>query len=626
MSSKLGATWLGDGRCRFLVWAPHAQTVEVLVLAPHRQTAIMERLEPGYYEAVIAGVGPGSLYVYRLDGSRERSDPASRFQPQGVHGPSQVVDTQAFAWGDDGWSGLPLEKYLIYELHVGTFTPEGAFDGVISRLDDLKELGITAVELMPIAQFPGRRNWGYDGVYPFAVQASYGGPEGLKRLINACHQREIAVVLDVVYNHLGPEGNYFGDFGPYFSDRYRTPWGLGFNFDGPESDEVVRFFVENAIEWLTEFHVDALRLDAIHSMVDLCARPFLAELSHAVRSLAQRLDRRVYLIAESNLNDVRVIRPPQLGGFGLDAQWNDDFHRALHALLTGERNGYYCDFGGVEQLAKALTEGFVYSGQYSRYRRRRHGNSSRLIPAHRLVVFAQNHDQVGNRMLGERLSGLVSFEGLKLAAGITILSPFIPLLFMGEEYGETAPFLYFVDHSDPALIEQVRQGRRKDFARFDWQGDPPNPAEELTFRRSRLNQALAGQGLHRVLRDFYQELIALRKRLPCLARPSKEDMAVRAFEKEKALAVRRWVDAGTSEALMLFNFGDAQASVRAPVPAGEWQKHLDSAAECWQGSGSSIPETLVSEGEVTINLSPKAFALFTRASVAPRRSPVSALL
>src|SRR5205807_218069 len=307
------------------------------------------------------------------------------------------------------------------------------------------------------------------------------------------------------YNHLGPEGNYLGDFGPYFSDRYRTPWGLGFNFDGPESDEVVRFFVENAIEWLTEFHVDALRLDAIHSMVDLCARPFLAELSHAVRSLAQRLDRRVYLIAESNLNDVRVIRPPQLGGFGLDAQWNDDFHRALHALLTGERNGYYCDFGGVEQLAKALTEGFVllttkmfasctnflgavwlrlcravYSGQYSRYRRRRHGNSSRLIPAHRFVVFAQNHDQVGNRMLGERLSGLVSFEGLKLAAGITILSPFIPLLFMGEEYGETAPFPYFVDHSDPALIKQVRQGRRKDFARFDWQGDPPDPSEEST--------------------------------------------------------------------------------------------------------------------------------------------------
>ncbi|PYV01833.1 MAG: malto-oligosyltrehalose trehalohydrolase, partial [Acidobacteria bacterium] len=474
MSLTLGATWLGDGRCRFLVWAPHAQTVEVLVLAPQPQTAIMERIERGYYEAIIAGVGPGSLYVYRLDGSHERPDPASRFQPQGVHGPSQVVDTQAFEWGEDGWSGLPLESYLIYELHVGTFTPEGTFDGAIPHLDDLKDLGVTAVELMPVAQFPGARNWGYDGVYPFAVQASYGGPDGLRRLINACHQREVAVVLDVVYNHLGPEGNYFGDFGPYFSDRYRTPWGLGFNFDGPESDEVVRFFVENAIEWLTEFHVDALRLDAIHSIVDLCARPFLAELSQAVRTLAQRLDRRVYLIAESNLNDVRVIRPPQLGGFGFDAQWNDDFHRALHTLLTGERNGYYCDFGGVEPLAKALTEGFVYSGQYSRYRRRRHGNSSRLIPAHRLVVFAQNHDQVGNRMLGERLSALVSlvsFEGLKLAAGTTILSPFIPLLFMGEEYGETAPFQYFVDHSDPALIELVREGRRKDFARFDWQGD-----------------------------------------------------------------------------------------------------------------------------------------------------------
>jgi len=363
--------------------------------------------------------------------------------------------------------------------------------------------------------------------------------------------------------------------------------------------------------------VDALRLDAIHSIVDLCARPFLAELSQAVKTLAQRLDRPIYLIAESNLNDVRVIRPPQLGGFGLDAQWNDDFHRALHALLTGERDGYYCDFGRVEQLAKALTEGFVFSGQYSGYRRRRHGNSSRLIPAHRLVVYAQNHDQVGNRMVGERMSSLVSFEGLKLAAGITILSPFIPLLFMGEEYGETAPFQYFVDHSDAALIEQVRRGRRKDFARFNWQGDPPDPVEESTFLRSRLDRALAGRGSHRVLRDFYKELIALRKRLPCLARPSKEDMAVRAFEKEKALTVRRSVRAGTSEALMLFNFGDAPASVRAPVPAGEWQKHLDSAEERWEGSGSSIPETLVSEGDVTISLSPKAFALFTRAPGRP---------
>ena len=617
MSSTLGATWLGEGRCRFLVWAPHAPKVEVRVVGPRPLTAMMEKLDRGYYEAVVEGVEPGSDYVYRLDAGEERPDPASRFQPQGVHGPSQVVDTQAFAWGDGGWSGLPLENYLIYELHVGTFTPEGTFDGVIPHLDELKELGITVVELMPVAQFPGARNWGYDGVYPFAVQASYGGPDGLKRLINACHQRGIAVALDVVYNHPGPEGNYFGDFGPYFSDRYRTPWGRGFNFDGPESDEVVRFFVENAIEWLTEFHVDALRLDAIHSIVDLCARPFLAELSQAVKTLAQRLDRLIYLIAESNLNDVRVIRPPQLGGFGLDAQWNDDFHRALHALLTGERSGSYCDFGRVEHLAKAFTEGFVLSGQYSGYRRRRHGNSSRLIPAHRFVVFAQSHDQVGNRMLGERLSGLVSFEGLKLAAGITILSPFIPLLFMGEEYGEAAPFQYFVDHSDPALIEQVRRGRRKDFARFDWHGDPPDPAEESTFLRSRLNHALAGQGSHRVLRDFYKELIALRKRLPCLARPSKEDVAVRAFEKEKALAVRRWVGAGASEALMLFNLGDAPASVRAPVPAGEWKKHLDSAEERWQGSGSSIPETLVSEGEVTISLSPKAFALFTRAPGAP---------
>src|SRR5436309_1156387 len=295
---RLGTTYLGSGRCHFLDWAPGAERVELQIVSSGDRCVPLEPVGRGYHRAVVDNVEPGILYRFRLNGQKERPDPASRYQPEGVHGPSQVVDLSTFPWNDGHWSGLKLEDYVVYELHVGTFTAEGTLDAIVPRLDELRLLGITALELMPVAQFPGNRNWGYDGVYPFAVQSSYGGPEGLRRLINACHQREIAVVLDVVYNHLGPEGNYFGDFGPYFSDRYRTPWGLGFNFDGPESDEVVRFFVENAIEWLTEFHVDALRLDAIHSMMDLCARPFLAELSHAVRSLAQRLDRRVYLIAE----------------------------------------------------------------------------------------------------------------------------------------------------------------------------------------------------------------------------------------------------------------------------------------------------------------------------------------
>jgi len=421
-------------------------------------------------------------------------------------------------------------------------------------------------------------------------------------------------VLDAVYNHLGPEGNYLGEFAPYFTDRYASPWGQAINFDGPESDEVVRFFVDNALEWLTDFHVDALRLDAINSIFDLSARPFLAELSHAVRSLGERLDRRVYLIAESDMNDVRVIRPPQLGGYGLDAQWNDDFHRALHALLTGERQGYYCDFGSVERLAKAFREGFVLSGQYSAYRKCRHGNSSRLIPAYRFVVYAQNHDQVGNRMLGERLSRLVSFEELKLAAGVTLLSPFIPLVFMGEEYGETAPFQYFVDHSDPALAEAVRRGRREEFADFGWRGDATDPGDEATFRRSRLDHTLASQGTHRVLRELYQDLIALRRELPCLARLSKESMEVAELRSESALLIRRWndSDSGLGEALMMFNFGKSAVSLAAPVPAGQWQKRFDSAHARWQGSGSAVPESLHSEGVAIIPVEPKAFVVFTR--------------
>ena len=316
---------------------------------------------------------------------------------------------------------------MLYELHVGTFTAQGTFDAIVPHLDELKDLGITSIELMPVAQFPGDRNWGYDGVYPFAVQNSYGGPEGLKRLVNACHQRGLAVTLDLVYNHLGPEGNYLQDFGPYFTDRYRTPWGSAINFDGPESDEVRRFFIENALYWVTEFRVDALRLDAVHGIFDFSALHFLQELAAAVHEQAEQLNRRIYVIAESDLNDVRIVRSPELGGYGLDAQWNDDFHHALHTLLTGERTGYYEDFGRIQDLAKAFAEGFVYSGAYSPARRRRHGNSSKDLAAPRFVVFAQNHDQVGNR---HRLSALVSFEWLKLAAAVVLLSPFIPLLFI----------------------------------------------------------------------------------------------------------------------------------------------------------------------------------------------------
>ncbi len=612
MSPALGATYLGRGRCEFLLWAPRQEQVEVRMMGAGEQLVPMQPQPRGYHRVLAEGVAPGSLYLYRLGGGQDRPDPASRFQPQGVHGPSQVVD-QAFSWQDLEWRGFPLEHYILYEIHVGTFTPEGTFDALLPCLSELKQIGVTAVELMPVAQFPGERNWGYDGVFPFAVQNCYGGPDGLKRLVNACHEQGLAVVLDVVYNHVGPEGNYLADFGPYFTERHRTAWGGAINFDGPHSDEVRRFFIENAFYWMTEFHVDALRLDAIHAIVDPSAQPFLEELAAAVQEQAERLARPVYVIAESDRNDPRCLRPRQVGGWGLDAQWNDDFHHALHALLTGERNGYYADFGQIEHLARAFTEGYVYSGQYSAYRQRRHGNSSRDIPAYRFVVCAQNHDQVGNRMLGERLSQLTSFEELKLAAAVVLLSPFIPLLFMGEEYAETAPFLYFVSHLDPALIEAVRQGRRREFAAFQLRGELgrgelPDPQDERTFLCSKLRWELRQEGPHRILRDFYQELIRLRNHTPALTCSSKEALEVAGYEKEKILFVRRWKD--SNQVFTVFHFGDAAAEFSLPIPAGHWQKLLDSSDPLWAGAGSSMPERFTTSSETRLTVGPKSAVLF----------------
>lgn len=607
-NASLGARYLGEGRCQFRVWAPEAQKVEVRIVDPPERIAPLEKRNGGYHETIVEGVEPGSLYIYRLDGGKQCPDPASRSQPQGVHGPSQVVASH-FAWEDQHWSGLSLEDYIVYELHVGSFTPEGTFEAIIPHLDSLKDIGITAVELMPVAQFPGSRNWGYDGVFPFAVQHSYGGPEGLRRLVDACHQHGLAVVLDVVYNHLGPEGNYLANFGPYFTERYRTPWGAAINFDGPHSDEVKRFFIENALYWITEFHIDALRLDALHAIMDLSAQPFLEQLATAVHGEAEGVGRRVYLIAESDLNDTKLIRSQELGGYELDGQWNDDFHHALHTLLTGESSGYYQDFGKVGDLAKAFTEGYVYSGQYSAYRRRQHGNSSKTLAARQFVVCSQNHDQVGNRMFGERLSQVVSFDALKLAAGVVLLSPFVPLLFMGEEYGEPAPFPYFVSHSDPALVEAVCRGRREEFAAFTWKGEPLDPQDEVTFLQAKLNHKLRHEGQHKLLYEFYKELIRLRNTLPALELLSKDHMKVAGYERDKVLVARRWN--GDDEALMAFHFGDDVASLAVMAPEGRWDKILDSAEQRWQGNGSAVPERLGSKGELSLTLAPKAFVLFS---------------
>jgi maltooligosyltrehalose trehalohydrolase len=606
---SLGAVYLGDGRCRFLVWVPLVQRVDVHIVSPGELTVPLKKDERGYHRGTVDGVMPGSLYFYRLDDQRERPDPASRCQPHGVHGPSQVVDTD-FPWRDGSWSGLPLEEYIIYELHVGTFTQEGTFEAIIPYLEELSGLGITALELTPVAQFPGNRNWGYDGVYPFAVQHSYGGPDGLKSLVDTCHRKGLAIVLDVVYNHFGPEGNYIADFGPYFTDRYKTPWGAAINFDGPYSDEVRRFFIENALYWLTDFHIDALRLDALHAIMDVSAYTFLEELSQAFHREAKALKRKAYLIGESTANDARLIKPQELGGYGLDAQWNDDFHHSLHTLLTGERNGYYQDFGQLEHLVKAFREGFVYSGQYSRYRQRRHGVSSRDIPAGRFVVFAQNHDQVGNRMHSERLSQLACFEVLKLAAGIVLLSPFIPLIFMGEEYGDTAPFLYFISHSEPELVEAIRRGRREEFAAFQWQGEPPDPQNEAAFLASKLNWQLRSDSQHRILVEFYRELIHLRREIPALACLSKDSLEIKGFAQRKLLFLHRWNK--DNEVVAVFNINEDRTSVRLPIPAGRWRKGLDSSEERWRGIGSTTPEQISSNGEADLVLNPWSLVLFVK--------------
>jgi maltooligosyltrehalose trehalohydrolase len=610
---KPNVTYKEDNQSQFMVWAPFAKKVDVHIVAPQDRLLPLKRDAWGYHHAIINGIKPGTLYFFRLDGDKEYPDPASRFQPEGVHGPSRIVDS-SFTWEDNAWQGLPLQRYIAYELHAGTFTPEGTFKAVIPLVDNLKNLGVTALELMPVAQFPGDRNWGYDGVYPFAVQNSYGGPEGLKRLVNACHRKEMAVILDVVYNHIGPEGNYLSKFGPYFTDRYRTPWGAALNFDGPFSDHVRRFFIENALYWLSEFHIDALRLDALHAICDFSAQTFLDELAVSVDKLRNQLNRRMYLIGESDANDRRLLLPRELGGYGLDAQWNEGFHHALHVLLTCEQSGYYQDFGRLQHLAKAFREGFVYSGEYSPYRKRRHGSSSSDIPAHRFVVFAQNHDQVGNRMLGERLSQLVSFECLKLAAGVVLLSPFIPLIFMGEEYGETAPFQYFTSHADPTLIEAVRKGRRQEFAAFTWNGEFPDPQDETTFLRSKLNHNLSHDGQHRVLRKFYKKLISLRRETPVLSCLSKENLEVLGYEKTRLLYVRRWSE--NSELIIVFNFGNAKSSITLPVPKGHWRKQIDSAESQWLGAGSCLPIKFASEGETTLALKPNSLVVFIRSEEA----------
>jgi len=605
---KLGAHYLGDHQCAFTLWAPLLNQVDVHLVAPEDRLIPMTRDQAGYWHATVTNIEPGALYCYRWDGETDRPDPASHHQPQGVHGPSRVVD-HAFAWTDAAWQPPPLQQWVMYELHVGTFTAEGTFDAVIPRLPELRELGVNALELLPVAQFPGGRNWGYDGVYPYATQDSYGGVEGLKRLVDACHREGLAVIMDVVYNHLGPEGNYLWGLGTYFTNHYRTPWGDAVNYDGPHSPGVREYVVENARYWFETCHCDALRLDAVHAIYDFGARHILAELAEAAAACRQRLGRPLYLIAESDLNDPRIVRPPAAGGYGLDGQWSDDFHHALHTVLTGERHGYYEDFGALEQLAQAYRRPFVYAWDYSPHRQRFHGDDPSDCPAWRFVVCSQNHDQVGNRALGDRFSGLLPFPALKLAAAAVLLSPYLPLLFMGEEYGEPRPFQYFISHSDSALIEGVREGRKKEFAAFHAEGEAPDPQSETTFQDSKLQWELSKTGQNGRLRAFYRELLRLRRELPALARLDNASLAATVIA-PGVLELQRWCDG--DRAVAWLNFAADPATVTVAPGAGLWDKQLDAADSAWGGDGSVLPAQLV-DGALPLSLAlqPYAVALYT---------------
>ena len=505
------------------MWAPGRRQVAVVLSGGPRvpmQPSDSGTGYGGWWACSVEHAGPGSDYAFSLDEGPPRPDPRSAFQPQGIHGPSRVIDHAAFAWGDAGWRGVPLAGSVLYECHVGTFCAEGTFDGAINHLAHLADLGVDAIELMPVAEFSGDRGWGYDGVDLFAPHHAYGGPDGLKRLIDAAHASGLGVVMDVVYNHLGPAGNYLPEFGPYFSAQHRTNWGEAVNFDGPGSDEVRRFVIDNALMWLRDYHCDGLRLDAVHAIVDHSATHILEELAVEVAALAARAGRPLFLVAESDLNDPRFVRSRDAGGYGLGAAWADEWHHALHATLTGDTSGYYADFGPLPLLAKALRQAWVYDGTYSPYRGRVFGRPPVGLDGSQFVVATQNHDQVGNRAAGDRSSALMGDGRLRVAAALLLTSPFVPLLFQGEEWGAATPFQYFTGHQDPGLGAAVSQGRRGEFSAFGWDpADVPDPQDPATFQRSRLDWAEIHSPRHTSLLAWYRRLIALRRQVPALTDP-----------------------------------------------------------------------------------------------------------
>jgi maltooligosyltrehalose trehalohydrolase len=546
----------------FSIWAPHAKSL-VLVLDSGEHP--MHAEAHGWWRLDVPSAGPGTRYQFRIDDRGPFPDPRSAWQPEGVHGPSVAIDHAAYPWRDAGFTPPALSEALIYELHVGTFTPGSTYASAVERLAYLRDLGVTHVELMPVATFPGARGWGYDGAALFAPHPAYGTPDDLKAFIDQAHALGLAVLLDVVYNHLGPDGNYLGAFGPYFTDRVKTPWGDALNFDGEYSDEVRAFFLDNALMWLRDYHFDGLRLDAVHAIFDQSATHILETMAERVAELSALTGRPRVLIAESDFNTPRLVQSPAHGGYGLAAHWEDDFHHALHAFLTGEHDGYHADFGSLAQVAKALEQAYVFDGQYSAYRKRRHGRPPLHVAPSQLVVFAQNHDQTGNRAIGERLSHLLEPPILKATAALLLLSPFVPMLFQGEEWGADTPFLFFTDHHEE-LGRLVTEGRRREFAAFDWHGkEVPDPQAPETFERSKLRWSELDEPAHRDILDWHRALVALRRTIP-LGTPAEV-----AFDESG-----RWLTLQRGNLIAAFNFADQPQ--RIPLPPGDWQPTLASGA------------------------------------------------
>lgn len=577
------------------VWAPNAKHGVDLVLDDRR--VALEGREAGWWEGPAGTLEHGTDYAFSIDGGEPRPDPRSPWQPHGPHGRSRWLDHARHAWRDDGWRPPSWESAIVYELHVGTFSPGGTFDSAIERLDDVARLGVTHLELMPVGEFPGRVGWGYDGVDLYAPEHAYGGPEAMKRFVDAAHERGLAVLLDVVYNHFGPDGNFLMEFGPYLTDRHHTPWGDAVNLDGPGSDQVRRFFIDNAFEWLRDYHMDGLRLDAVHALIDTSAVPFLEQLAAEVDQLEAELGRSVVIVAESDLNDPRIVRPIDQHGLGIDAQWSDDFRHALHVTLTGERDGIHADFAGFEDLCVALRDAFVYSGKRSTFRRREHGRAVGDLPRQRFVGFLQNHDQIGNRAKGERSAALLGPDALRVAAAIVLLGPHVPMLFQGEEWAASSPFLYFTDHEDPALAAAVLAGRREDFAGFGWREDQiPDPQAPESFSRSRLDWSERERSPHAELLDWHRRLIGLRREVPGLAAGPVPDVT---FD-----VGARWLMVERSGTLLAANLGAEDASLT--LPGGERRWRLETA------SREEIAEPSANDGRLT--LPPMSVALLLERS------------